>query len=87
MRVMVELPGDADITTADDLLSQVMAVGSPAPVLLHGFDESCWPLLEHAGRRGVQTRIGLEDTVRLPDGSSPSGNADLVSAAVALLSQ
>ena len=87
MRVMVELPGDADITTADDLLSQVMAVGSPAPVLLHGFDESCWPLLEHAGRRGVQTRIGLEDTVRLPDGSSPSGNADLVAAAVALLSQ
>ena len=87
MRVMIELPGDGDIATADDLLSQVMAVGSPAPVLLHGFDESCWPLLEHAGRRGVQTRIGLEDTVRLPDGSSPSGNADLVAAAVALLSQ
>ena len=87
MRVMVELPGDADIATADDLLSQVMAAGSPAPVLLHGLDESCWPLLEHAGRRGVQTRIGLEDTVRLPDGSSPSGNADLVAAAVALLSQ
>ena len=75
------------VESADDLLSQVMAVGSPAPVLLHGFDESCWPLLEHAGRRGVQTRIGLEDTVRLPDGSSPSGNADLVAAAVALLSQ
>jgi uncharacterized protein (DUF849 family) len=29
----------------------------------------------------------LEDTVRLPDGSTPSGNADLVSAAVALLSR
>ena len=82
MRVMIELQGDGDTATADDLLSQVMAAGSPAPVLLHGFDESCWPLLEHAGRRGVQTRIGLEDTVRLPDGSSPSGNADLVSAAV-----
>ncbi len=87
MRVMIELQGDGDIATADDLLSQVMAVGSPAPVLLHGLDESCWPLLEHAGRRGVQTRIGLEDTVRLPDGSPPSGNADLVSAAVQLLSR
>ena len=87
MRVMIELQGDGDTDTADDLLSQVMAAGSPAPVLLHGLDESCWPLLEHAGRRGVQTRIGLEDTVRLPDGSSPSGNADLVAAAVALLSQ
>jgi uncharacterized protein (DUF849 family) len=87
MRVMIELPRDGDTATADDLLSQVMAAGSPAPVLLHGLDESCWPLLEHAGKRGLQTRIGLEDTVRLPDGSTPSGNADLVSAAVALLSQ
>lgn len=87
MRVMIELQGDADIATADDLLSQVLAVGSPAPVLLHGLDESCWPLLEHAGERGVQTRIGLEDTVRLPDGSVPTGNAALVSAAVELLSR
>jgi uncharacterized protein (DUF849 family) len=38
MRVMIELPPDADIATADDLLSQVMAVGSPAQVLLHGVD-------------------------------------------------
>jgi uncharacterized protein (DUF849 family) len=85
MRVMVELPGDGNTEAADDLLGQVMAVGSPAPVLLHGFDESCWPLLEHAGRRGVQTRVGLEDTLRLPDGSSPSNNAELVSAAMRLL--
>ncbi|MBS1691821.1 MAG: 3-keto-5-aminohexanoate cleavage protein [Actinobacteria bacterium] len=87
MRVMIELQGHEDVSTADDLLSQVMAAGSPAPVLLHGLDESCWPLLEHAGVRGVQTRIGLEDTVRLPDGSTPAGNADLVSAAVELLSR
>jgi uncharacterized protein (DUF849 family) len=87
MRVMIELQGDGDIATADDLLSQVMAAGSPAPVLLHGLDESCWPLLEHAGQRGVQTRIGLEDTVLLPDGSTSSGNAELVSAALALLSR
>ena len=87
MRVMVELSGDGDVSTADDLLGQVMAAGSSAPVLLHGFDESCWPLLEHAGDRGVQTRIGLEDTVLLPDGSTPAGNAELVSAAVQLLSR
>jgi uncharacterized protein (DUF849 family) len=87
MRVMIELGSDGDVATADELLGQVMAAGSPAPVLLHGLDESCWPLLEHAGKRGLQTRIGLEDTVRLPNGSSPSGNADLVSAAVALLSR
>jgi uncharacterized protein (DUF849 family) len=86
MRVMIELQGDADVATADDLLSQVFAAGSPAPVLLHGLDESCWPLLEHAGVRGVQTRIGMEDTLRLPDGSPTPDNAALVSAAVELLS-
>jgi uncharacterized protein (DUF849 family) len=87
MRVMIELSPDGDIATADELLSQVLAVGSPAPVLLHGLDESCWPLLEHAGVRGVQTRIGLEDTLRLPDGSTAPDNAALVSAAVQLLSR
>ena len=64
-----------------------MAAGSPAPVLLHGLDESCWPLLQHAGRRGVQARIGLEDTVTLPDGSTAKDNAALVSAAVEMLSR
>jgi uncharacterized protein (DUF849 family) len=87
MRVMIELGGDGEIATADDLLSQVMAAQSPAPVLLHGMDESCWPLLEHAGTRGVQVRIGMEDTLRLPDGSTASDNAALVSAAVQLLSR
>jgi uncharacterized protein (DUF849 family) len=87
MRVMIELSPDGDVATADDLLSQVLAAGSPAPVLLHGLDESCWPLLEHAGVRGVQTRIGMEDTLRLPDGSTASDNAALVSAAVQLLSR
>jgi uncharacterized protein (DUF849 family) len=87
LRVMIELAPDGDIATADDLVSQVMAAGSPAPVLLHGLDESCWPLLEHAGRRGVQTRIGMEDTLRLPDGSTAPDNAALVSAAVQILSR
>ena len=87
MRVMIELQADGDVATADDLLGQVLAADSPAPVLLHGFDDSCWPLLEHAGRARVQTRIGLEDTLLLPDGSTAPGNAELVSAAVQLLSR
>ena len=86
LRVMVELDETADVALADALLDQVRAADSPAPTLLHGLDESCWPLLEHAGRRGVQTRIGMEDTLKLPDGSPAAGNADLVAAAVKLLS-
>lgn len=87
MRVMIELGADGDVATADELLALVHAAGSPAPVLLHGLDESCWPLLEHAGLRGLQTRIGMEDTLTLPDGSVAAGNAELVSAAVELLSR
>ncbi|HZA08569.1 3-keto-5-aminohexanoate cleavage protein [Mycobacterium sp.] len=87
MRVMIELPADGDTDTADALLDKVKAAGSTAPVLLHGVDDSCWPLLEHAGRRGLQARIGLEDTLRLPDGSTAPDNAALVSAAMRLLSK
>ncbi|ULE35404.1 3-keto-5-aminohexanoate cleavage protein [Mycobacterium sp. IDR2000157661] len=87
LRVMIELPSDADIATADDLLTRIRAAGSPAPVLLHGLDRSCWPLLEHAGACGLQTRIGMEDTLRLPDGSTAPDNAALVTAAVELLSR
>jgi uncharacterized protein (DUF849 family) len=87
MRVMVELGPDGDIATADDVLGQVLTAGSPAPVLLHGMNESCWPLLEHAGSRGLQTRIGMEDTLLLPDGTTAPDNAALVAAAVQLLNR
>ncbi|ULN46716.1 3-keto-5-aminohexanoate cleavage protein [Mycolicibacterium goodii] len=87
MRVMVELPPDADTSTADEILAVVSSAGSHAPVLLHGLDESAWRLVQHAGRRGVQTRIGLEDTLRLPDGTVADDNAALVTAALDLLSR
>lgn len=87
LRVMVELGADADVATAEQVLTVVTGADSPAPVLLHGLDESCWPLLQHAGARGLQARIGMEDTLLMPDGSVAPGNAELVSAAVELLSR
>lgn len=87
LRVMVELGADGDVATADEILAVVATAGSPAPTLLHGLDDSCWPLLQHAGARGLQARIGMEDTLALPDGSRADGNAALVSAAVGLLSR
>lgn len=41
----------------------------------------------HAGACGLQTRIGMEDTLRLSDGSTAPDNAALVTAAVELLSR
>ncbi|MFD6752007.1 3-keto-5-aminohexanoate cleavage protein [Micromonospora gifhornensis] len=55
-----------------------------SPVLLHAEGAGVWVVLAEAVRRGLDTRIGLEDTLRLPDGSLARDNAALVAAAVAL---
>jgi uncharacterized protein (DUF849 family) len=54
-------------------------------VLLHGEGTSCWPALRHAARRGLATRIGLEDVLELPDGTPAPDNAALVRAATRVL--
>jgi uncharacterized protein (DUF849 family) len=51
---------------------------------LHGEGPSTWPVLRAAVRRRLDTRIGLEDTLELPDGSPAADNAQLVAEAVAL---
>ena len=76
MRVMVELGPDGDVATADDVLGEVLAAGSPAPVLLHGLNESCWPLLEHAavrGRAGPHRAGGHPAAARRLDGPGQCG--------------
>ena len=55
------------------------------PRLLHGEEESCWPLVAQAAREGLATRIGLEDTLAGPDGGLVSGNAELVRCALEML--
>jgi uncharacterized protein (DUF849 family) len=56
-------------------------VGVHAPRLQHGDGEATWVLIEDAVRRGVDTRVGLEDTQHQPDGVRTDGNAALVRAA------
>jgi uncharacterized protein (DUF849 family) len=48
------------------------------PRLLHGTEATAWPLLDEAARRGYHARIGLEDTLTLPDGTLAGGNGALV---------
>jgi uncharacterized protein (DUF849 family) len=55
--------------------------GVKAPRLQHGEGELTWILIEDAVRRGLDTRVGLEDTLYLPDGSRAQNNAALVTAA------
>ncbi|WP_369746099.1 3-keto-5-aminohexanoate cleavage protein [Paenarthrobacter sp. AMU7] len=53
----------------------------PAP----GEERSTWAALKLAARWGLDTRIGLEDTLLLPHGERAEGNAELIAAAKNLL--
>jgi uncharacterized protein (DUF849 family) len=55
-----------------------------APRLQHGDGEATWILIQDAVRRGIDTRVGFEDTLLLPDGRPAASNADLVRAAYEL---
>jgi uncharacterized protein (DUF849 family) len=52
------------------------------PRLLHGSEAAAWPVLANALAWGYDTRIGLEDTLTMPDGTLARDNAALVSHSV-----
>jgi hypothetical protein len=62
------------------------ALGSDlgVPVLLHGEEGGAWPVLEYAMGLNIDTRIGFEDVLVLPDGRPAASKAELISAALAL---
>lgn len=62
--------------TAERLLRQVEPLG--LPILLHGRDDSAWPVLTYAARLEHHVRMGLEDTLHLPDGRRAKNNTELV---------
>lgn len=84
LRILLE-PMTQDLDAALRLVRDVEIVLDEAriaiPRLLHGIDRTAWPLIGEAARRGLQTRIGFEDTVLLPDGAPAPSNAALVAAA------
>src|SRR5881296_3927687 len=88
LRILLE-PGDTDAAAALRLVGQLEEIldraGVRLPRLLHGVDAAAWPLIAAATARGYDTRVGLEDTLALPDGRLASGNAALVAAAKRLI--
>jgi uncharacterized protein (DUF849 family) len=86
VRILVEIidpAGDpeAEARAIDEALDQI---GVTAPRLHHGEGDSTWPVLRQATRLGRDARIGLEDTLTLPDGSLAPSNEALVKAALAV---
>jgi uncharacterized protein (DUF849 family) len=81
LRILVEVldaPAEEAVPAADRILDRLDRVGAAGPRLLHGEGTACWPLISYAGRRGLPTRIGLEDTVTGPAGEPVADNAELV---------
>jgi beta-keto acid cleavage enzyme len=86
-RVLAEVTDtDAGTATASAAaLLEAIGPGWAGNVLLHGEEGSAWPVLAFAARLHCDTRIGLEDVLTLPDGTTPRSNADLVTAALSIL--
>jgi uncharacterized protein (DUF849 family) len=84
LRILIEphdrAPEDA-LATARAIIAVLDDGAIAPPRLLHGFNASAWPLLDAAISLGYDTRIGLEDTLLLPDGAPAADNAALVAAA------
>ena len=78
----VETDASAALATTAAIIHALDEASIQLPRLLHGFDAAAWPVLDAALRYGYDTRIGLEDTLTLPDGGQATGNAELIALAV-----
>ncbi|MGI8482894.1 MAG: 3-keto-5-aminohexanoate cleavage protein [Thermomicrobiales bacterium] len=88
-RVLVE-PGEAqvgeDVDAAIKLVDEINIAldrhSIMAPRLQHADGHVTWAVLTDAIRRGLDTRVGLEDTLFEPDGKRTEGNTSLIRRAV-----
>ena len=80
VRVLAEVRPGETVDDAERLVELLAPLG--VPILLHGEDDSAWPVLDHAVACGLDTRIGLEDTLTSRDGTRAADNAGLVRLAV-----
>jgi uncharacterized protein (DUF849 family) len=86
-RVLLE-PQDQEIERALETVRAIEKVLSfrvevpYVPLLLHGTEATVWPMMDEAIACGYDVRIGLEDTLVLPDGRMARDNAELVTEAV-----
>lgn len=88
LRVLVEIDEEADgedpRSAAEAIDRELDQAGIHTPRLHHGFGRATWMLLEAAVAQGRDIRVGLEDTLVLPDGRVARDNAELVRHATAL---
>jgi uncharacterized protein (DUF849 family) len=85
IRVLLE-PQEQEMAKALETVNKIETILETGkvevPRLLHGTEATSWPIMDEAIIRGYGVRIGLEDTLTLPDGSIARGNVELVAEAV-----
>jgi uncharacterized protein (DUF849 family) len=79
VRALVEVDGGVEAAQA---IARLIPDGLPQ--LWHGYGERTWEVISAGAAAGHDVRVGLEDTLVLPDGRVAASNAELVAAAVAL---
>jgi len=88
-RVLLE-PQEQDLERALENVSAIEKLLTPSlsqlsrlpQRLLHGTEATVWPMMDAAISRGYDVRVGLEDTLVLPDGTLAKGNVELVAEAL-----
>ncbi len=84
LRVLIET-AEEPCDAVKNLTEIEAALGlNRVPRLLHGLDGCAWKMVELAAQRGYDTRVGFEDMLTLPDGTSAKNNAALVSTAFSI---
>ncbi|HKE08845.1 MAG TPA: 3-keto-5-aminohexanoate cleavage protein [Candidatus Acidoferrum sp.] len=81
LRLLLE-PFEPDVASALQNVAAIEAAldrgGVKLPRLLHGCNQTAWPVLDFAVSHGYDTRVGFEDVLTLRDGSPAPSNAALV---------
>jgi uncharacterized protein (DUF849 family) len=86
VRVLVE-PQDVDPVAAEATADRISIALDRADVMFrvyHGNGRATWRVIEYAFESGWDVRVGLEDTLTMPDGTRAGGNADLVKKVMAM---
>lgn len=85
LRILVEIDFERDVADAqalaDAMIGIITAGRLDLPILLHGFDQTMWPLYRRSRALGVDARLGFEDGLTLPDGRIAADNRAIIEAA------
>lgn len=86
--MLVEPDGDdprESVALAQAIDDALDAADVRLPRLHHGYGKATWAVIRRAVEEGHDVRVGLEDTLELPDATPAKDNAELVRVALVLV--